>query len=71
LGKNNESITYFDKALAMDPNDVESLNGKGVALANLGKYCEAIKYFDKALTIKPSYATALDNKQKTLDLLKK
>jgi tetratricopeptide (TPR) repeat protein len=62
---------YIDKALAIDPNDAESLNTKGVALANLGRYYEAIKYIDKAIAIRPNYATALDNKNKVLNLLGK
>ena len=32
LGKYNESITYFDKVLAIDPNNVLALNEKGNAL---------------------------------------
>jgi tetratricopeptide (TPR) repeat protein len=70
LGKNNEAITYFDKALAVKPDHVPSLNGKGAALANLGSYYEGIQYLDKALAINPNYAVALDNKNKILELLK-
>jgi tetratricopeptide (TPR) repeat protein len=29
LGKFNESITYFDKALAIDPKNVAALDNKG------------------------------------------
>ena len=43
----NKAITYFDKALTINPDDIESLNNKGVALANLGNYYEAIKYMIK------------------------
>ena len=70
MGRNNEAITYFDKVLALNPKDVDSLNNKGVSLVKLGNYYEAIKYFDKALTINPDYSLALKNKQKTLGLLK-
>ena len=37
LGKYQEAITYYDKVLAIDPNFVYALNGKGVALDDLGK----------------------------------
>jgi tetratricopeptide (TPR) repeat protein/TM2 domain-containing membrane protein YozV len=37
LGKYNESILFFDKALAINPNDVYALNNKNSALVSLGK----------------------------------
>ena len=48
-GKYDQAITYYDKALATDSNDIEALNDKGAALANLGKHEEAITYYDKVL----------------------
>ena len=59
------------KALAIESNNAEALNNKGVVLANLGNYYEAIKYIDKALAMDPNDATALDNKQNILDALGK
>ena len=32
-GKYQEAITWYDKALAIDPNDVDALNGKTQALS--------------------------------------
>ena len=32
LGKYDEAITYYDKALGIDPNDKSALNGKDLAL---------------------------------------
>jgi tetratricopeptide (TPR) repeat protein len=37
LGKSNESIAYFDKALAINPNNVNTLTQKGLALIFLNK----------------------------------
>jgi tetratricopeptide (TPR) repeat protein len=71
LGKYNGIIGYFDKVLAIDPNDPVVLNHRGISLINLGNYSGAITYYDKALAIRPNYATALDNKNKILDLLGK
>ncbi|MGC1133032.1 MAG: tetratricopeptide repeat protein [Nitrososphaeraceae archaeon] len=48
--RNDEAISYFDKALSLEPNDAKTLNGKGTALANLGNYDEAIEYYDEALS---------------------
>ena len=54
LGKYQEAIEWYDKALKIDPNNVFALNNKGLALSNLGKYEEAIEWFDKALKIDPN-----------------
>jgi len=48
------AITYYDKALAIDPNYKEALNNKGNALAKQGNYDQAITYYDKALAIDPN-----------------
>ena len=42
LGKSEEAITWYDKALAIDPNYVSALLNKGVALDTLGRSEEAI-----------------------------
>src|SRR5689334_7968077 len=36
-GTYNESIAYFDKALAINPNDVYAPTSKGLAVGGLGK----------------------------------
>ena len=40
LGRYNEAISYFDEAL-VNPNDVQALAGKAIALNSLGRYEEA------------------------------
>jgi Tfp pilus assembly protein PilF len=62
LGKHNEAIEYFDKAIKIDPNYADAWNNKGVALKNLGKHNEAIECYDKAIKIDPNYALAWNNK---------
>ena len=49
IGNYNESIVYFDKALAIDPKNVLALNEKGNAYGGLGNYKQAIASYDKAL----------------------
>ena len=51
IGKFNESITYFDKVLAIDTNNTIALTQKANAFGGLGKYPEAITYYDKVLAI--------------------
>jgi tetratricopeptide (TPR) repeat protein len=60
--KYDQAIQYYDKALAIDPNDTYALSSKGYALDGLGKYEEAIEYYDKALAIDPNDANALNGK---------
>jgi tetratricopeptide (TPR) repeat protein len=44
----NESIIRFNKAINLDPNDVEAYGGRGVSLQHLQRYKEAIDDFLKA-----------------------
>ena len=57
-----EAIQYYDKALAIEPNDVDVLNNKGLALYNQQKYDESIQYYDKVLAIDPTNIYALNSK---------
>ena len=43
LGKHEESLVCFDKALEINPNHRKTLSKKGIALAKLGKDEEAIE----------------------------
>ena len=61
LGKYQEAIEWYDKALKIDRNNL-ALNNKGLALNNLGKYQEAIEWYDKVLEIDPNNVYALNNK---------
>ncbi|MCD6036432.1 MAG: hypothetical protein K0S67_316 [Nitrososphaeraceae archaeon] len=67
LGKYQEALEYYDKALAIDPNYDVALYSKGSALSKLGKDQEALEWYDKALAIDPNYVAALNNKGTSLD----
>jgi tetratricopeptide (TPR) repeat protein len=49
----NESLRYFDEALAIDPAFGEAWLSKAVAYNNMGQYADAIACYDKALEIEP------------------
>jgi tetratricopeptide (TPR) repeat protein len=66
-GKYDQAITYYDKALSLDPNDIDTLIIKGVSLNNLDKFEEAIEWYDKALAVDPNYINALYHKAISLD----
>ncbi|HHT9133341.1 MAG TPA: tetratricopeptide repeat protein [Candidatus Avalokitesvara rifleensis] len=69
LRNDEEAIEYYDKALAIDPNNVLALTNKGVALSELGRHEEAISCYDKALMIDPNNVLALTNKGAALSRL--
>jgi tetratricopeptide (TPR) repeat protein len=54
LKKYNESIQFFDKAIAINPNYFSAYQNKGNALRNLKKFEEAIKCYNKIIEIKPN-----------------
>jgi tetratricopeptide (TPR) repeat protein len=47
------SISKYDKALSIEPNNRDALTKKGLSIYNLGNKTDAISYFDKALQIDP------------------
>src|SRR5215467_2126576 len=46
-GNYTQAIQYYDKALAIDPNNKVALANKGNALVQLGNYTQSIQYYDK------------------------
>jgi serine/threonine protein kinase len=66
LGKVEEAITCFDKALEINPEYAYAWNNKGISLAVLGRFEEATIYYSKALEINPEYAEAWNNKGNSL-----
>ena len=51
LGNYTGAITYYNRALAIDPSVVFASYDKGNALEALENYSDAITYFDKALAL--------------------
>jgi tetratricopeptide (TPR) repeat protein len=49
----NDSLEYFDAALAIDRNFSEAWTARGVALHNLKRYDEAVQDYNRALAIDP------------------
>ena len=61
-GSYNESLAYFDKALAVSPDNPKVLDNKGFALYSLGNFSGALYYYDKALAIEPNFTAASNDK---------
>ncbi len=48
-----DALSFFDQALALEPNNPDILNLKGVALRSLGRYDEASECYNKSLELDP------------------
>ena len=62
LGRFEEAIACFDRALAIDPQDATVWSNKGAVLVELRQNEDAIICFDKAIAIEPDDALAWLNK---------
>ena len=44
MGRFNDALSYLDKALSIDPNNVLALINKGISLDGLGRFDEEMMY---------------------------
>jgi len=51
MGKYDEAIKFYDKALVVDPKFVKALANKGVAIADNGDLSGSLTYFDQAIAL--------------------
>jgi tetratricopeptide (TPR) repeat protein len=70
LGRIDEAIAAYGKALEQKPDYAEAFNNIGVVLASRGRAREAAEQFRKALAIRPDYADARKNYQRALGNLR-
>ena len=56
------AIQYYNKVLEINPNNVDALTNKGVALSKLNNNTGVIQYYNKVLEINPNNVDALTNK---------
>lgn len=61
-----QAESYFDMALAKDPDNPEILTNKGAALAKQGKFGAALEHYNLALKKDPKFVSALNNKANVL-----
>jgi len=62
MGRNEEAVATFDKALALKPDLAVGYNNRGNALLKLERYDEALAGYDKAVALKPDYVDAHKNR---------
>lgn len=61
-GNYNKAISYFNKAIELDPNNAFAYNNRGLAHSELKEYNKAISDYNKAIALKPDYAIAYFNR---------
>ncbi|MDZ4202027.1 MAG: tetratricopeptide repeat protein [Gallionella sp.] len=61
LGRMDEAVASFNRALALNPGYVAALNNLGIALQHQGKLEEAINAFRSALALQPGFAELYSN----------
>ncbi|AKB43939.1 tetratricopeptide repeat protein [Methanosarcina vacuolata] len=66
LGRYEEAIIAYEKALEIDHKHIDSWNNKGIALYCLGRYEEALQAYDQSLKIDSKSICAWNNKGITL-----
>lgn len=57
-GRHSEAFQCLNKALNIDPRNVEGLVARGALYANNGSFKKAVEDFENALQLNPSHANA-------------
>jgi len=58
LGRTDEALSAYDRAISIEPKDADTWLRKGLALFDLERPNEAIQEYDKALGLQPDLALA-------------
>jgi tetratricopeptide (TPR) repeat protein len=66
LGRYEEAIASYDRAVEINPDYYEAWYNRGIALANLGRYEEAISSYERAIKITPDKHEAWYNRGRAL-----
>jgi len=66
LGRLEEALASFDRALVLRPDYPEACNNRGNTLRELGRLDEALAAYDRALALKPDHASAWSNRGNVL-----
>jgi hypothetical protein len=69
MGRGEEALAAYDRALALRPDHPAALNGRGAVLLDANRYEEALAAYDAALQAQPDFAVALHNRGRTLQFL--
>lgn len=71
LGRREEALICYSKALAFDAGEPKSWSNKGFDLQQLGRHNEALECYDKALSLAPQLDGVWSNKGSCLDAMRR
>jgi tetratricopeptide (TPR) repeat protein len=69
LGRDEEALKCYNKALKLNPAYIMAWNNKGNSLNSLGHFDQAVFCFDKAIALDPEDAAIWNNKATSLNYL--
>ena len=58
MGNNTKALGFYDKIIALDPNNTDAHFNKGLVYANQKNYNDSIKCFEKVIELSPNYPYA-------------
>src|SRR4029077_622083 len=61
-GKYQDAISYYERALNIEPANINALYNNALALDRLNKTNDAISYYNQVLAITPNDTDSLNNK---------
>jgi serine/threonine-protein kinase len=61
LGRREEALDAFHRALELDPNSAEIVCGRADLLTDLGRYAEALADYARSIDLDPEFAHAYRN----------
>ena len=67
-GKYHKAITFYNKALELNPNDADIWHLTGCAFSELDSLEQAMQCFEKALNLRPDFAVAMSMKASILSM---
>ncbi len=67
--RNVDAVAHYERALSLQPDNVEILNNLGNALAALGRHDEAVARYEQALALTPNVAMLHHNLACSLEAL--
>jgi tetratricopeptide (TPR) repeat protein len=67
MGRYDEELASFERALELQPDDADTWGNKGVVLGGMGRYEEALASFERSLQLQPDNANASFGKGMALD----